>query len=132
MNCCTLGFVRSLDRLLQNLTKISADFLLGLLHLKNHLLVHHCFQMCAGGTYKHPKDDFTKDIVIGLRKAGELERCQGDQTDFNKPGSTHSPTRGGASASYFCSYFQHAQGILDVPMSTKTITRRLIISRLHS
>ena len=39
--------------LLQNLMKIPADDLLGLLHLKNHLLVHHCFLMV--GSVMHQK-----------------------------------------------------------------------------
>ncbi|GFU21113.1 hypothetical protein TNCV_4741901 [Trichonephila clavipes] len=32
-------------RKIETLTKISADYLLELLHRKNHLLVNHCFQM---------------------------------------------------------------------------------------
>ncbi|GFU74884.1 hypothetical protein TNCV_4800581 [Trichonephila clavipes] len=48
---------RSLDHHLKNLTKISTDYLLRLLHLKNDLLVQHGFEMVGSVLNPKPFED---------------------------------------------------------------------------
>ncbi|GFU83606.1 uncharacterized protein TNCV_1886411 [Trichonephila clavipes] len=61
MSHCTLVLVQSLDRLLQNLTKIPTD-LLRLPSLKNNLLVHHCVQRCDESRFQLCPDDHRRRV----------------------------------------------------------------------
>ncbi|GFX41335.1 transposable element Tcb1 transposase [Trichonephila clavipes] len=70
--------------------------------------------------------------MVGAGKCGTFEESRRSQSDVSTRGSAHPPPSGGSPQATFTSILQHVQDTLDVPISTRTISRRLVESGLHS